>query len=290
MTIIEDTSDACEHRAAGAAATALRRAASLTLDWLMPRTCVLCDAPAREARSGNADRRVAAGAMLCTACRHDIIASMADGCQRCALPLRTASVSRVCGRCLRRPPAFDRTCAAAAYTAPFEQLVRGLKYGATLAYAPLLADLLDERARAGCGADVAAIDAAAIDAAAIDAAAIDVIVPVPLSRDRMASRGFNQAIEIGRVVARRWGKPLDTGSALRIVDTSPQAGLRLDARRRNVRGAFAVTDDGRSRLAGRRVAVIDDVMTTGATLDEFARTLKRAGVACVDNLVVARRR
>ncbi len=153
--------------------------------------------------------------------------------------------------------------------------MRGLKYGATLAYAPLLADLVDERARATFGDDLCAID---------------VLLPVPLSRARMASRGFNQAIEIGRVLARRWQNRLDTGSVLRIVDTAPQAGLRLDARRRNVRDAFAVIDACESRLAGRHVALIDDVMTTGATLDELARTLKRAGVARVDNLVVARRR
>ena len=268
----------------------LRRAASLALDWLMPRVCVLCDATASENRSdgngsddGRSDRgrgrRFDAGAMLCDACRRDATASMTDACDRCALPLPQAlspgSAPRVCGRCLRRPPAFDRTCAAAAYTAPFEQLVRGLKYGATLAYAALLADLIDERARAALGGNLRSID---------------VLIAAPLSRDRMAARGFNQSIEIGRVLARRWQKPLDTCSVLRIVDTLPQAGLRLDARRRNVRNAFAVIDSRRSRLAGRHVAVIDDVMTTGATLDEIARTLKRAGVAHVDNLVVARRR
>jgi ComF family protein len=229
------------------------------LDGVMPRACVLCGE---------------AGVLLCPACRDDATASMTHGCLRCALPLQTMSQPRLCGRCLRRPPAYDQTCAAAAYAAPFEQLVRGLKYGATLAYAPLLADLLDARARVALGADLDAID---------------VLLPVPLSRERMASRGFNQAIEIGRVLARRWRRPLDTASVLRIHDTPPQAGLRLAARRRNVRRAFAVIDARRDRLTGRCVGVVDDVMTSGATLDEFARTLKRAGVARVFNLVVARR-
>ena len=287
MTI--DATDTPRHIAA-ATSDGLRRAAALALDWLMPRVCVLCDASEDGSEADGSPRPSDAGAILCADCRRDATASMADVCDRCALPLPQSmpqpmprsmpsagdarSAARICGRCLRRPPAFDRTCAAAAYAAPFEQLVRGLKYGATLAYAPLLADLIDERARIGLD----------------ELQAIDVLVPVPLSRDRMASRGFNQAIEIGRVLARRWDRPLDTGSVLRIVDTPPQAGLRLDARRRNVRDAFAVIDVRRSRLVGRRVAVIDDVMTTGATLDEVARTLKRVGVARVDNLVVARRR
>ena len=232
------------------------------LDGVMPRACVLC---------GEGDTS------MCAACRDDATAPLMPGCERCALPLPRSlrmATGRVCGRCLRRAPAYDRTCAAAAYEAPFDQLVRGLKYGATLAYAPLLAELLDLRARATLDDDVAAID---------------VLLPVPLSRERMAARGFNQAIEIGRAMARRWQRPLDTTSVLRIHDTAPQAGLRLVARRRNVRKAFAVTDAARDGLTGRCVGVVDDVMTSGATLDELARTLKRAGVARVVNLVVARR-
>jgi ComF family protein len=177
---------------------------------------------------------------------------------------------KLCGRCLRRPPAFDKTIAAALYEAPFDQLVRGLKYGATLAYAPLFARLLHGRATHAVLAD------------------IDVVLPVPLSRARMATRGFNQAIEIARPFAEKLGRPLDTESVLRITDTAPQASLPFDARRRNVRGAFAVIDARRERIIGRRVGVVDDVMTTGATLEELAKTLKRAGAVAVVNLVVAR--
>jgi ComF family protein len=228
------------------------RSASTTLDWLCPPACVLCDTP---------------GAMLCDACRTDATAGVDPACPRCAIPLPRAA--SLCGRCLKRSPAFDRTWAAALYTAPFTQLVRGLKYGATLAYAPLLADLLLARATA---ADED----------------FDRILPVPLSRERMGERGFNQSIEIARVLAQRLDLPLDTRSVLRILDTSPQASLALAARRRNLRGAFSVVDGSRQDLVGSHVAIVDDVMTTGATLDELARTLKRAGVARVTNLVVAR--
>lgn len=234
---------------------ALRRATD-ALDWVCPPSCALCDAP---------------GATLCAACRTDATARVEHACPRCAIPLPPQVRMPLCGRCLRRRPAFDRTLAAALYEAPFTRLIHGLKYGATLAYAPLLADLL--HARVGT---------------ASDPPICDVVLPVPLSRRRIAERGFNQSIEVGRILARRLGRPLDTRSVLRIVDTSPQAALPFDARRRNIRGAFSVVDGCRHTLVGSHVAIVDDVMTTGATLDELARTLKRAGVATVTCLVVAR--
>ena len=232
------------------------RAGSAALDYLFPHACVLCNAR---------------GAPLCAACRTDATARVECGCPRCAIPLRPQPRMPLCGRCLRRLPAFDRTLAAAVYEAPFTHLIRGLKYGATLAYAPLLADLLHARV-----------------AAAHEPIDFDLILPVPLSRQRMALRGFNQSIEIGRILAKRLGKPLEVESVLRIHDTSPQASLPFDARRRNIRGAFTVIDERKKALAGSHVAIVDDVMTTGATLDELARTLKRAGVATVTSLVVAR--
>lgn len=232
------------------------------LEWLFPATCALCSAP------GNA---------LCVACRRDVAVGLEHACHRCAIPLparvHEPGHVRLCGRCLRRMPAYDRTLAAARYEAPFDQLIRGLKYGATLAYVPLLADLIEART---------------VAARATGWPGVDVLVPVPLSRERMATRGFNQSIEIAKVVARRIGVPLDASGVLRIHDTLPQASLPLDARRRNVRGAFAVIDAQRSRLRDLHVGVVDDVMTTGATLDELARTLKRAGAKTVCNLVAAR--
>ena len=224
------------------------------LDSIFPRACVLCDAPGRE---------------LCDACREETTHHGAIACPRCAIPLAASDASRLCGRCVRRAPAFDASVAAAAYEAPFDVLVRGLKYGARLAYGPLLARLLYQR----------------IDTHALG---LDVLIPVPLSRDRMASRGFNQSIEIARPLAKRMKTRLDVGSVLRIRDTPPQAGLPFEARRNNIRGAFAVTDSRRAMLRGLAVGVVDDVMTTGSTLDEIAATLKLAGVARVVNLVVAR--
>jgi ComF family protein len=225
------------------------------LDGVWPPRCALCQA---------------AGAILCPPCRADAARGLAHRCTRCALPVARDAAAALCGRCLKRLPAYDTTVAAALFEAPFDQLVRGLKYGATLAYAPLFAQMLAaERATPAFGA-------------------VDLLIPVPLSRARMSTRGFNQAIEIAAPLAKRLGRPLVRDAVLRVVDTAPQASLRIDARRRNVRGAFAVVDARRGRIAGRHVGVVDDVMTTGATLDELARTLKRAGAASVVNLVVAR--
>lgn len=232
------------------------RCAVAALDWLCPPACALCAAP---------------GAPLCAACRSDATARIRSACPRCAIPLPPRQPMPLCGRCLKRPPGFDRTLAAALYEAPFTRLIHGLKYGATLAYAPMLADLLHDRV-----------------VATIDEIRIDVVLPVPLSRRRMAERGFNQSIEIARRLARRLDRPLDVRSVLRVVDTAPQAALPFDARRRNIRGAFSVVDGCRHTLVGSHVAIVDDVMTTGATLDELARTLKRAGVASVSCLIVAR--
>ena len=232
----------------------LARLGAFALDAIFPRVCVLCDTP---------------GMNLCHACRDEAVHHAAIACPRCAIGLSTRDASRMCGRCLKRAPSFDASIAAAVYEAPFDILIRGLKYGSRLAYAPMLASLLFE-------------------CVAAHKVEIDVLIPVPLSRDRMASRGFNQSIEIARPLARRMNKQLDTASVLRIHDTPPQAALPFDARRKNIRGAFVVIDSRRAALEGRTVGVVDDVMTTGATLEEMAATLKRAGVARVINLIVAR--
>lgn len=112
----------------------------------------------------------------------------------------------------------------------------------------------------------------------------DRLVPMPLHARRIRERGFNHATEIARDVAKRLELPLDTASCQRVCDTPPQRGLKHDARRRNVRGAFACSGD----VQGLHIALVDDVMTTGTSLDELAKTLKRAGAREVSCWVVAR--
>ena len=201
--------------------------------------------------------RGAARELLCGACDADLPRLVRPLCPRCALETPRGEL---CGRCLSRAPAYDATQAALAYEFPADALVQALKFRGELALAPLLAVLLAERVRTE---------------------RVDCIVPVPLSPERLRRRGYNQAVEIARHVP---GGKLELTLCERTRDAPPQMELPFDARQRNVRGAFRCTRS----LDGATVALVDDVMTTGATLDEIARTLKRAGAQRVVNWVVAR--
>jgi ComF family protein len=205
--------------------------------------------------------RGAAGGLLCRACEADLPALPAPHCPRCALP---SARGEACGRCLARPPAFDATVAALSYAFPADALVHALKFRGELALAPLLGGFL-ERALA-----------------AATPAVVTCIAPVPLSARRLRERGFNQALEIARSLSRH--ARIEPALVERARDTPAQFDLPWGERQRNVRGAFHVP----RIVEGMSIAVVDDVMTTGATLDEVARALKAAGAARVVNWVVAR--
>jgi len=180
-------------------------------------------------------------------------------CPRCAL---SSPGGALCGRCLAQTPSYDLTIAALAYAFPADTLVHAFKFRGELALAPLLAELLARRIPAS--------------------ERIDMVVPVPLAAERLRGRGYNQAAEVARLLALR--APLELFLCERSRDTAAQSDLPWAERRRNVRGAFVC----KRAIPGRSVAVVDDVMTTGATLDELARVLKQAGAIRVVNLVVAR--
>jgi ComF family protein len=201
--------------------------------------------------------RGASRGLLCEPCRSELPRLPEARCPRCALP---APGGAVCGRCLADPPAYDATAAALAYEFPADALVHALKFRGELALAPFLAELLST---------------------AIPDRDVSEVIAVPLSAARMRERGYNQAVEIARHLSPR---KLALDVCVRQRDSRPQMDLPWEERQRNVRGAFRCT----RALAGARVAVVDDVMTTGATLEELARTLKRAGAARVTNWVLAR--
>lgn len=226
----------------------LRRTAKTIGHWLFGGTCFLCHGSASTG-------------LLCAACEADLPRLDSEGCPRCAL---ASPAGAVCGRCLARPPHFDATIAALAYGFPADVLVHALKFRGELAVAGLLAQLLSERVAR--------------------AARVDCLLPVPISRNRLRERGYNQALEIARHVAHATRVALAPELCLRVRDTPAQTDLPWAERTTNVRGAFRST----GALTGTHVAVLDDVMTTGATLDEIAVTLKRAGAASVVNWVVAR--
>ena len=216
----------------------------------LPQTCVLCTA-----WSGDA--------LLCPPCMN-ALPSLSPACPACAGP---SPASTLCGACLKRPPKFTTTIAACSYAYPLDRLVQALKYEHRLAIAEPLGDKL----------------AAAVRRSAASAPLPDALVALPLSATRQRERGFNQAIEIARVVGRRIGVPLASG-LVRTGNAPAQATLPWAERRRNVRGAFACT----ASFAGRHVAIVDDVMTTGATLEAAAGALLTCGAARVDAWVVAR--
>jgi ComF family protein len=204
--------------------------------------------------------RGAAREILCAECDAELPRLGAGLCARCALASPGAGP---CGRCLAQPPHYDATVAALAYSFPADILVHALKFRGELALAALLGRLLAQRLS--------------------PREPVDLVVPVPLSARRLRERGYNQAMEIARHAAPP-GVRLDAHLCQRSRDTPAQVGLALEERARNVRGAFRCE----RALGGATVAVVDDVMTTGATLNEVAATLKRAGAARVVNWVVAR--
>ncbi len=228
----------------------LREGAAGWLARLLPQRCALCAAAAQQCA-------------LCETCRLALPA-LPPCCPVCAQP---SAGHAACGECLQKPPHFVATVAAHAYAFPLDRLIQALKYEHRLELALPLGDALADALRRAPGSFTG----------------VEAIVPLPLSRARQRERGFNQAIEIGRVVARRTGVPL-ARLLSRIAHAPPQASLPWRERRRNVRRAFACHHD----LAGRHVAVLDDVMTTGATLDAAAAALVAAGAARVDAWVVAR--
>lgn len=198
--------------------------------------------------------------LLCAACEREL-PSTASACPRCAL---AGSSNAECGACIAAAPHYDASRAAFIYAYPVDALIQALKYGGELALAGLFAQKLYQRIGPAAG--------------------VDLIVPLPLHPARLAERGFNQAAEIAKALSRFTGVAMDAQLARRVRNTAPQTDLPWRERAANMRQAFACERD----LAGLSVAVVDDVMTTGATLDEFARTLKRSGAARVENWVVAR--
>jgi ComF family protein len=196
---------------------------------------------------------------ICPGCRTDLPWLTGPGCACCAHPL---SLPGLCGRCLTEPPHFDRVIAACRYEYPLDGLIQACKYGGRLTVVSALADIMREPQRPQP----------------------DLMVAMPLSTQRLRERGFNQALELARDIARTTGIPLDADLCVKTRDTPPQTRLPWKERRKNIRGAFVV----QRNIDGHHIAVIDDVLTTGATLSELARNLKRAGAATVTGWVIAR--
>lgn len=200
---------------------------------------------------------------LCLDCAPPGSAPRCDGCG-----LRLAGAGLRCGACLAHPLPFERCRCAVDYGAPWDGLIVAFKYHGQIDLAQALAerllDGLDTEARAWP----------------------DLVLPVPLAPERLAERGYNQAWELARRVASRLHRPASAWLLQRPLARAPQAGLGRAARRRNLQGAFAVRQP--AQVAGRRIALVDDVLTTGATAAEATATLQAAGAAAVQVWALAR--
>jgi len=228
------------------------------LDILLPPRCLACPTP------------VASPGHLCAGCWAEMDFVEAPICHCCGWPFDyDQGAAALCGACAGRPPAFDAARAVFRYDDASRRLILALKHGDRLEGVPAFA-----RWMVRAGAELLAT--------------CDLVVPVPLHRWRLLRRRYNQAALLAQAVAGEIGARYEPRVLVRRRATPSQGGLNRAQRRRNVRGAFACPATRADRLAGKRVALIDDVMTTGATVESCARALKRRGAAEVVVVTLAR--
>lgn len=213
---------------------------------------------------------IAAQAVICADCARDLPFRAEQGCPCCG---ESGSAVQLCGACLAEPPHFDATVSAFRYEFPLDRLLQAYKFRANLALTAMLVDAvaaqIDRQLREG------------------RSSLPDVIMPMPLAARRLAARGFNQSALLGRALAERFNVRFAATGLVRVRDTRPQAGLKRVERQKNVKNAFTC-NPGEQDLSGLHIALVDDVMTTGATMSEAARALKKAGASAVDAWAVAR--
>lgn len=246
------------HPASKGTAALSARAATTVADFLVPPVCISCRT------------QLTSHHTLCPHCwiGVDFIRAPVCDCLGTPLPFDTGGIT-VSAAALAAPPAYDRARAVALHTDIMRGLIHSLKYG----------DRTDGLAVFGRWLAAAAADLLP---------ETDVIIPIPLNRWRLWQRRFNQAASLSQALARETGLPTDTLALSRIRQTRSQVGLTINQRRTNVSGAFRVPDAKKEHLAGKSVLLVDDVMTTGATIDAATRALRRAGVQTVNVVALAR--
>jgi ComF family protein len=230
------------------------------LDLALPPRCAACSAI------------VADDGGFCPACWASLTFLGAPACARCDLPFaQPQGEGALCGACIADPPPYERVHTPLAYGAVSRQVVMRLKYGRRTGMARMMARMM----------------AARLPVVSDDAPAM-LLVPVPLHRWRLWSRGFNQSVEVARYIAQATGHQLAVDALARKRATPVLRGMGRTARDKAVRGAFIVPDKRRAMIKGRAVILIDDVFTTGSTVGACARTLLRAGAARVEIATFAR--
>ena len=239
--------------------TGLRRAGRAVLNLLFPPLCMACREPVSDPGS------------LCPDCWQTLHFLEGPACTQCGLPFEIdPGGETLCAACLAYPPAFDKARAIMRYDEASRRPILALKHADRLDLVPSFGRWLERSGRELL-------------------AGTDLIVPVPLHRARLWKRRYNQSAELARALSRLGGLPVDPFILCRSRPTPSQGEMpSASARRRNVRGAFAVPNGRKPELDGKRVLLVDDVMTTGATVNACAKALKRAGAANVYVLALAR--
>ncbi|WP_374444952.1 double zinc ribbon domain-containing protein [Stella sp.] len=228
------------------------------VDLLLPPRCLACG------------EIVSADGALCPACWSKVAFVAAPSCRRCGVPFAfDPGAGAECGECARRPPPFERARAALRYDDASRPLILGFKHADRTHAAPAFAAWMAR-------------------AAGPLLAEADVIVPVPLHWTRLVRRRYNQAALLALAIGRIGGRPVVPDALVRRRRTPSQGQMRRLGRFRNVAGAFAVHPRREDRIAGRRVLLVDDVLTTGATVEACIRALRAVGATAVDVVTLAR--
>lgn len=227
----------------------MRQWLKIIQQFLLPTACVLCQGAIT---AGEPD--------LCLACFQEL-PWLEGGCRRCALPLLTTD-NCYCGRCLQEPPLFDKLFALFHYQSPIDLLLTQLKFHGQLIYARVLAEVCLQRLELWYAQD----------------SLPQCLIPMPLHRQRLRQRGFNQVVELTRPLAKKFKLPLILHECKRVKPTLAQSELSASARQQNVKNAFSIN----SSFRPQHVAIVDDIVTTASTVTALSAVLRAAGVERID--------
>ena len=225
--------------------------------FLFPAGCLLCSASSSRSKND----------YLCDNCLADLQDNH-HACSLCALPITESQSTLLCADCLKSPPAFDRCLSAFVYAQPLEWMIQQLKFNEKLSYAPLLSSLMLRY----------------LQEKSLEPLQIDAIIPMPLHPKRLKERGFNQSLLLLESIASKMGIFVDASSCRRIRNTPHQTGKTAQQRRKNIKGSFQFDN----HKGYKYVIIFDDVITTGSSVSELSKVLKRSGIERVDVWSLAR--
>lgn len=236
------------------------------MGFLYPVRCLLCAT----------SKQLVAKCSLCKACDRELVRNK-RACLKCGLPLTSNQtmgqgqqngITSICAQCLKYPRNFDACWSAFIYAQPLEWMIQQLKFNAKLVYAPLLSELM--------------IQSMPMDF--LKGQKPDVMIPMPLHRNRLRQRGFNQSLLLAGPISKKTKIKIDTMSAVRLRDTQHQTGKNAQQRQKNIKDAFSF----KNVFNYQHVVIFDDVITTGSSVSELCKVIKRAGVKRVDVWSLAR--